>query len=107
MWPGTTAVTFLRSTWPRPGIASGNVAVVVSRPSARNWLATHCAAPRELSEPGERSGYTPASSTASRRAEAASNVDSSVAEASGHGVGRSSVNARASSGMATNSQPRR
>ena len=104
MRPGTTAVTFRRSTRPRPGIAAGNVSAV-SRGRARG-LAGDPAAPRRASWGARRAVGVDAGELRGEPVRGSgSNVDSSVAGR--RATARAGEREReASSGMATNSQRR-
>ncbi len=54
--PGTTALTFRRSTRPRPATSAGKRSIRVLSPSFVSSAATQRAAPPDAGEPGERSG---------------------------------------------------
>ena len=88
-------------------MSTGKRSTRVASPRLVSFPATQAAAPADAGLPGERSGWSVASSCASRYAAALSNVGSSAAAACGSAAGREMVNAAASSGTATTIQDAR
>ena len=64
-WAGATAVRFLRRTRPPPGSVCVQASTFVAKPYGASCSRNHCAAASAPELPGERSGYSVASSFAS------------------------------------------
>ena len=85
-WPSTTAMTLRSVGRPRPGTDSCHDAVRVGRPNTAIFWRNQSAAATAPGLPGERSGYSVASSRASPAATEASNVGGSTGAWSATGL---------------------